>query len=188
LNTFTSGGADWTIGGGTNNLLISRSGGGTVQLGSAGVTVNLIPTTDDTATLGTTSARWADTWTNLINGAAYCETNLLTGEDKTKGSIAAFEEGQLFSWKGGSLTLSSVPYDPMVQAVAHKKGGPIVLGAEPILVIGPVSEGDYLVASSTPGYAMRGEPSKIVPGCVIAQAMESFSGEKGKIKAMIRKF
>ncbi len=52
--------------------------------------------------------------------------------------------------------------------------------------MGPVQVGDLLVASETPGYAtVNNHPA---PGTVIAQALEDFAGERGLIKAMIRKF
>ena len=64
-------------------------------------------------------------------------------------------------------------------------GRPIVIGAEPVKVVGPVKRGDYLVASAVPGYAMAADQPTF--GIVIAQALEGFEGEKGTVKAMIRK-
>jgi hypothetical protein len=75
--------------------------------------------------------------------------------------------------------------DPLVQAVADKSGRPIVIGAEPVKVIGPVEKGDFLVASDVPGYAMAAKSPAF--GTVIAQALEDFVGDQGIIKAMIRK-
>ena len=71
-------------------------------------------------------------------------------------------------------------------AVASDSGKPIVLGAEPIKVLGPVKAGDLLVSSNMLGYAMVN--SNPLPGTVIAQALEDFNGERGLIKAMIRKW
>jgi len=70
--------------------------------------------------------------------------------------------------------------------VADENGKPIVIGAEVIKALGPVQRGDLLVASSVSGYAMVNDDP--APGAVIAQALEDFEGEKGIIKAMIRKF
>ena len=42
------------------------------------------------------------------------------------------------------------------------------------------------MASDVPGYALVDNDPR--PGTVIAQALESFEGERGMIKAMIRKF
>ena len=69
--------------------------------------------------------------------------------------------------------------------MADADGRPIVIGAELIKVLGPVKKGDFLVASDTPGYAMAAASPEF--GTVIAQALEGFEGEKGIIKAMIRK-
>jgi len=85
----------------------------------------------------------------------------------------------------GSGRSHSPANDPLVQAVADRDGKPIVMGAEVIKVIGPVQEGDYLVTSDVPGYAIAARNPTF--GVVIAQALESFAGEKGIIKAMIRK-
>jgi len=50
----------------------------------------------------------------------------------------------------------------------------------------PFQAGDILVASDVPGYArVNNDPA---PGTVIAQALEDFDGERGVIKAMIRKW
>jgi hypothetical protein len=73
-----------------------------------------------------------------------------------------------------------------VQAVADKSGRPIVMGAEVIKVLGPARRGDILVASEVPGYAMVNNDPEA--GAVIAQALEDFDGERGIIRAMIRKF
>ncbi len=63
---------------------------------------------------------------------------------------------------------------------------PVTHGICHIKVIGPVSDGDFLVSSSTPGYAIASSDPKI--GTVIAQALEDFNGKSGTVKAMIRKF
>ena len=51
-------------------------------------------------------------------------------------------------------------------------------GRTPCKVIGPISKGELLTTSSTPGYATRLDPGTYTPGCVIAKAMENcLSGE-----------
>jgi len=71
-----------------------------------------------------------------------------------------------------------------VQADAEDRSS--VIGAERVKVLGPVKKRDFLVASDVPGYAMAAQSPEF--GTVIAQALEDFEGEKGIIKAMIRKF
>ena len=54
--------------------------------------------------------------------------------------------------------------------VADENGKPIVIGAEPVKVVGPVRMGDLLVASDVAGYAMvNNQPA---PGTVIAKAID----------------
>jgi hypothetical protein len=118
--------------------------------------------------------------------AAIIESNLQSTEELAANRIDRFSEGDVLCWKDGQLELCTQARDPLVQAVASENGKPIIMGAEPIKVLGPVKEGDLLVASEIPGYAMVDNDPR--PGAVIAQALENFDGEQGTIKAMIRKF
>ncbi len=113
------------------------------------------------------------------------EANLQTSDERAGKTASRFELGDVLVWRGGQLEKCSQANDTRVQAVADKDGKPIVMGAEVIKVIGPVQEGDYLVTSDVPGYAMASKSPTF--GVVIAQALESFTGERGIIKAMIRK-
>lgn len=123
----------------------------------------------------------------VYNCGALTEANLQTPEELAADGIDRFEGGDVLCWspKAQRLEKCSTPSEPLVQAVADKNGRPIVIGAEAIKVIGPVRAGDYLVASSVPGYAMASAAPSF--GTVIAQALEDFDGEQGVIKAMIRK-
>jgi hypothetical protein len=122
-----------------------------------------------------------------IGCGAITENNLQTEEEQAAGGSDRFEEGDLLCWsaKEQRLEKCAVANDPLVQAVADKGGRPIVIGAEAVKVIGPVRAGDYLVASGVPGYAIASPHPTF--GIVIAQALEDFDGERGAIKAMIRK-
>jgi hypothetical protein len=122
-----------------------------------------------------------------VGCGAITENNLQTEEERAAGRSDRFEEGDLLCWsaKEQRLEKCAMPNDPLVQAVADKSGRPIVIGAEVVKVTGTVRAGDYLVASSVPGYAMA-SPNPTF-GIVIAQALEDFDGERGVIKAMIRK-
>ena len=121
-------------------------------------------------------------------GNAYVELNLLTPEQVEMEVIENFAEGDLLCWSPDNqeLELCAHPDTRLVMAVAGERGKPIVLGAEPIKVLGPVKAGDLLVSSNMPGYAMVN--NNPLPGTVIAQALEDFNGESGLIKAMIRKW
>ena len=123
----------------------------------------------------------------LISGA-YVESNLLTSEQREMEVIENFTEGDLLCWSPDDqkLELCANPNARLIVAVADDGGKPIIMGAEPIKVLGPVQAGDLLVSSNIPGYAMVN--NNPLPGTVIAQALEDFNGERGLIKAMIRKW
>lgn len=145
----------------------------------------------DASQNGTDFASYKTPLTMYANGTVGCgaitENNLQTPDERAAGGSDRFEEGDVLCWsaKAQRLEKCSTPDDPLVQAVADKGGRPIVIGAEVINVIGPVRAGDYLVASSVPGYAMASRNPTF--GVVIAQALEDLAGERGLIKAMIRK-
>jgi hypothetical protein len=123
---------------------------------------------------------------SFINCGALVEANLQTEDELEAGRIDRFQEGDVLCWGTDQLELCSVANDRLVQAVADVQGRPIVIGAEAIKVLGPVQRGDILVASNVPGFAMvNNDP---LSGSVIAQALEDFDGERGLIRAMIRKF
>jgi hypothetical protein len=123
--------------------------------------------------------------TGGVNCGALTEANLQTPEEQAAGRIDRFEEGDVLCWGTDRLERCATPNDPLVQAVADTEGRPIVIGAEAVKVLGPVVRGDYLVASGVPGYAMA-LPNPTF-GIVIAQALEDLYGERGTVKAMIRK-
>lgn len=128
-----------------------------------------------------------DLWVRgSITQGALIESNLQSPDEIEAERIERFSEGDVLCWVVDRLELCAKQGDVLVQAVADKNGKPIVLGAEVIKVLGPVQTGDLLVASDIPGYAMVDNNPQ--PGTVIAQALEAFEGERGIIKAMIRKF
>ena len=122
----------------------------------------------------------------ILNQGAMVEANLQTAAEMASDKIARFAEGDVLCWRDDQLEKCSQTADPMVLAVADVNGKPIVIGAEKIRVIGPVTNGDFLIASSRPGYAMATSNPGI--GTVIGQALEDFPAGKGLIKAMIRKY
>lgn len=144
----------------------------------------------DASQNGTDFATYKTPLTLYPDGSLGCgaltEANLQTPEERTAGRIDRFEEGDVLCWGVDRLEKCAVGNDRLVQAVADKSGRPIVIGAEPVKVVGPVKRGDILVASDVPGYAMvNNDPTS---GSVIAQALEDFDGEQGIVKAMIRKW
>lgn len=130
----------------------------------------------------------ADCEPGSITSGAYVEANLMTPDERTAESNDNFVRGDLLCWSADDqrLELCSRENDRLVMAVADADGKPIVLGAEPVKVIGPVVAGDLLVASGIPGHAMvNNDP---LPGTVIGQALQDLDGVSGMIKAMIRKW
>lgn len=101
------------------------------------------------------------------------------------------ETGDVVVWQDGKLVKSTRANDRHVFGVAKvtedkPAGSPVILGIFVIKVTGTAQEGDLLVTSDVPGHAMAaGNPAT---GTVIATALESFTGESGLIKAMVRKF
>jgi hypothetical protein len=119
----------------------------------------------------------------IINQGAMIEANLQTAGELAAERIDRFEQGDVLCWLGERLEKCNEDSDRRVVAVANEKGLPIVIGAEPIRVLGPVQVGDLLVASNVAGYAMVNNAP--APGTVIAKALEAFDGKQGVIKAMI---
>jgi len=104
------------------------------------------------------------------------------------------------------VVLSESPYStlvagiystkPGVVATSHRSEDPQLAGEIPMAIVGivpckvtaengPISRGDLLVTSSTPGYAMRGtDPSKLA-GAIVGKALQPLSTGKGKIDVLV---
>jgi hypothetical protein len=147
----------------------------------------LVPNANKQYDLGSVERHWRTAYLQTASCGALLESNLQTEEEQKAGRIDRFEEGDLLCWspEAERLELCSAANDRLVQAVADDLGRPIVIGAELVKVIGPVKAGDFLVSSDLPGYAMASADPSF--GTVIAQALEDFDGERGLVKAMIRK-
>ena len=114
-------------------------------------------------------------------GGAYLEENASSSKLKfyTDGTVLVMDED-------GELKPCEKENDTLVFGVSKKDfDSPVVLGAEPVLVTGPIKVGDYIVTSSKQGHGQAMKEQNI--GTIIAQAMESGDGESYNIKAMIRK-
>ncbi len=122
---------------------------------------------------------------NVFTGGVF-ENGLRTKD------LGELPTGSVVTWKDGKCVESYKKGDQFVMGVV--KNGydePIILGAEPILVTGPVEEGDYLITSKKAGHCegvkRRFLFKKDLFGKVIAQSLETCDGESNLIKAMIRK-
>ena len=131
-----------------------------------------------------TNARLDMNGNPIINQGAMVEAGLQTADELAAERIDRFQQGDVLCWAGKRLEKCDQDNDRRVVAVADENGKPIVIGAEPIRVVGLVQVGDLLVASDVAGYAMAN--NQPAPGTVIAKALEEFDGEKGVVKAMVR--
>jgi hypothetical protein len=105
-----------------------------------------------------------------------------------------------------TMEKSSVPYSTLVAGVFATKPGVLLTEASvdadlsatvPMAVVGivptsvctengPIRRGDLLVTSSTPGCAMKADPSRIVPGCLLGKALQDFDADRaGTIKILL---
>lgn len=161
---------------------VSLEGSGALRFGDA-----LLPAADAQHDLGAAGSRWRTAYLQSAWCGAVVEANLQTQEELEAERIDRFQEGDVLCWSPQDQRLEkcAAAHDRLVQAVADPEGRPIVLGAEVIKVVGPVEAGDYLVSSEVPGYAQAASNPAL--GTVIAQALEDLDGERGLVKAMIRK-
>jgi len=91
-------------------------------------------------------------------------------------------------WEDGALKPCEIEYDSRVMGISKKNHeAPIVIGAEPVLVTGIITEGDFIVTSEKTGHGKKGVSNNMF-GKVIAQALEDGEGDSYKVRAMIRKF
>lgn len=113
----------------------------------------------------------------------------LTGPSLPTGTVVVQEANRVMA--------SDRAYDPRVVGVVSERPG-ILLGEEGVAkikvahsgrvrvkVIAPVAVGDLLVASATPGRAMRAAPREVLPGTVLGKALESLETGQGEILMLL---
>ena len=158
----------------------SVSGTGSVDLSA--VSQSIIPS--GSHNLGSSSAKWNEVYaTNTFFGGVH-EINLETKD------IGELPEGTILVHSDKGLVPCTSEGDYLVMGVSSPGTDyPIILGAEPVLIDGPISAGDFVTTSEKPGYGKAVKPSEMYAknylGRIIAQALEPSEG--GLIKAMIRK-
>lgn len=137
----------------------------------------------------------------FIGGGADFAEMLPAREPVDPGDLLAVDDA-------GQLVLTSAPYQTTVVGVCSTKpaflGGAIsdageerdLTGEVPLAVVGivplkatsengPIRPGDLLVASSTPGHAMRASPNEARPGTVVGKALSVLEGDRGTIRAIL---
>lgn len=152
----------------------------------AGDTFVLRPSNPGNSFLGTPDYFFRETHTQALFTYGYHESGLKTE------NIGLHETGTVVVWKNGKLTPCESTADHMVMGViSNGHDSPVVMGAEPVLVTGPVNEGDYLLTSEKLGHAIamnREEVKRLgLMDVVFAKALESGEGDSHKVKAMINK-
>jgi len=125
------------------------------------------------------------------------------------GSKSRYEPGDLMMVDASTdrqLTLAAQSYSTLVAGIYSTKPGVLatthkmdeaglqrevplaVVGIVPCKVSaenGPIERGDLLVASSTPGHAMKGTDRNRMLGAVVAKALEPLSEGKGVIQVLV---
>jgi hypothetical protein len=158
---------------------------GTSNADFSSVDEDIFPdTTEASRSLGSDSKKWANIYAkNTFFGGVH-EINLETKD------IGDLPEGSILVHSDKGLVPCTIEGDYLVMGISSPGTDyPIILGAEPVLIDGPISSGDFIIASNRSGYGKAVEPSELYAknylGRIIAQALEDSDG--GLIKAMIRK-
>jgi hypothetical protein len=125
------------------------------------------------------------------------------------GNKTEYESGDVLvidTYSDRQVSLSSAAYStlvagiystkPGVVATMHTSEDPALKNEIPMAVVGivpckvsaengPISRGDLLVTSSSPGYAMRATDQAKLPGAIIGKALQPLSNGKGKIEVLV---
>ena len=142
-----------------------------------------VDTSNDRVGIGTSAPSYdldvvGTTRSTYYIGGAYLEENASSSKLKfyKDGTVLVIDED-------GELKPCDKENDTLVFGVSKIDfDSPVVLGAEPILVTGPIKVGDYIVTSSKQGHGQAMKEQKL--GTIIAQAMENGDGESYNIKAV----
>ena len=169
------------------NLHIANAGDSSIR-----VTIdpegNLYPSRDRLHLLGKETNRWQIVFCEILDSAGQHEKNLQNPEGEK--SVGEYETGTVLVWKDGKNLPCTKYVDHMRMGIAVKgMDSPLIQGAEPVLVTGPVNEGDYLVTSSKKGHAEAISPELMrkqgLYDCVFGKALESAEGESHLVKTWI---
>jgi hypothetical protein len=128
---------------------------------------------------------------------------------QVKGSSESYAPGDLLVIDASGerrLSKSQTPYSTLVAGIystqpgvvtsQHRLGEPLPSNEVPLAVVGivpgkvsaengPIEVGDLLVASSTPGHAMKGTDRSKMLGAVVGKALESLRDGKGVVQVLV---
>jgi len=171
---------------GSENGVASGTMGTRMTLTNAGVLTvynNILPTANLTCNLGSATL-WFNTFYGVSTQAKYADLaeNYQADAEYSPGTVLVF---------GGEkeVTTTNQDHNTAVAGIvstnpAHLMNGQLtgdnvvavgLTGRLPCRVQGPVTKGDVLVTSTTPGVAQRIDNSKFLPGCIIGKALESIN-------------
>jgi hypothetical protein len=148
------------------------------------------------------------------NGAVYADGGFLaSGADfaesvSVRGERSLYKPGDLLEIASGAhrtLALSHSPYSTRIAGIYSTKPGVLgsphaidekVEGEVPLAIVGivpcnvtaengAIHEGDLLVASSRPGFAMKGTDRSRLVGAVVGKALESLPKGTGSIQVLV---
>ena len=136
-----------------------------------------------------------------VTGGGYAEAFNTAPGNYTPGNLMAIDPSA-----SRQMTLSSGPYSKLVAGVYSTSAGlyvspygmddPSQQAQIPVVVHGvvqcnvdaengPISPGDLLVSSSTPGYAMKGTDPAQLTGAVVGKALDSLPSGNGTISILV---
>lgn len=149
---------------------------------------NLYPSRDRQHFLGLETNRWQIVFCEILDSAGQHEKNLQNPEGEK--SVGEYPTGTVLVWKDGKNIPCTEYADHMRMGVAvHGVASPLIQGAEPVLVTGPVKEGDYLITSRKEGHAEAISPELMrqqgLYDCVLGKALETADGESHLVKVWI---
>lgn len=134
--------------------------------------------------LGTDANRWRVVYCETLDSAGIHEANLANKK------VGELPTGTPLVWKDGEAVASTQLADYMKIGIAVEgSDSPLVHGAEPVLCVGEVNEGDYLITSEKAGHAEAisrdAAKEQDLMDCVIGKALENGNGESHLIKTWL---
>jgi hypothetical protein len=182
--------------------VLDNGGGNASFAGNVGVNGNINLATGSGAHMTYADGTVQSTaWTGVLSGGDYAESVDVAGErlDYLPGEVSMIDPEHPDHFRK-----ASEPYSHMVAGIYSTKPGvtgrrqPTVkppdeipmamIGIVPAKVStenGPVLPGDLLVASSTPGYAMKGTDKDKLTGAIIGKAMGHLEHGQGLIEVLV---
>lgn len=145
----------------------------------SGVAGAIIPSVNNTYTLGSASNQWTTIYGAAVT-AKYADLAEIYTSDQQylAGTVVIFggtEEVTQSSTSHDTRIAGVVSTDPAYLMNSTETGVPVALqGRVPCRVLGPINKGDRVVASHIPGVAQALDSLHYQPGCIIGKALESF--------------